>query len=266
MAARKKPVTRRRKKRRKSASGSSGGLPWKMIAVIALSVGVLSALGFGARHFFKSSSFFSINEIVVNSDQSYSFQEGKEKLNRLYLGHNIFSVNLKQVQTLIRNNFPRLRKVEVSRVLPNRLNVDIISRKPAAVIESGRGVMIDSEAVVLDIGGESEGLIKIKGISFFLKAPDRGTRIENKRLDKALVFIAELKKKMWSRVESIEYIDVSNKNNIILKIKGVQVKMGSDDFSGKIDDLNRILRDPDISMEDIRCIDLRFADAVIAPK
>ena len=83
---------------------------------------------------------------------------------------------------------------------------------------------------------------------------------------RALVLLEGMRKKMSSEKKYIEYIDISDRNNILLGIHGVPIKMGADNFSRKIDDLKGILKDPDISMRDINYIDLRFDDAVISPK
>ncbi|MBD3379890.1 MAG: hypothetical protein GF408_05450 [Candidatus Omnitrophica bacterium] len=222
---------------------------------------------FGLRYFFLKSAFFKVSEIVVNKDKGYSFYEGEKKLRRLYTGSNIFNVDLKRAKRIIGNDYPHLRGVEVRRSLPDRIAVDIISRKPAAVIDSNGGVVIDREAVVLAIGETPEGLLTVKGINFFISIPSRGERVENSSLEKALDLIDGLKLKMRESSRSrIDHIDISDSNNILLVVDGVEVKMGTDDFPGKIDKLNQILADPAVNFRDISYIDLRFSEAVISPK
>jgi cell division septal protein FtsQ len=167
---------RRTSKKKKMRDRAEGFLPAKVfsarpILVLFLCAALIGGAFYGIRHFFLNSSFFAIREIVVNKDLGYSFREGERKLERLYLGRNIFTVDLKQVQVLIKNDFPQFKKVEVRRNLPEALEVDIVSRGPAALIDTGGGIIIDAEGVVLNVGEKSEGLIKIKGISFFLNRP-----------------------------------------------------------------------------------------------
>jgi cell division septal protein FtsQ len=264
--ARKKNSKKTKKKPRRSRSSSGGGFPAKIVLTVLVLGVLIAGTGYGIWYFFLNSKFFAINEIIVNKDQGYSFRMEEKKLAKRYEGRNIFSVNMRQVQTLIKNDFPQLKKVEVRRNLPDTLEIDIVSREPIAVIESGGGIVIDSEGVVLNIGEEEKGLVKIKGISFFLNMPERGEKISNRALDRALLLLEVLRKKMSSEKKNIEYIDISDRNNLILGISGATVKMGSDDFFRKIEQLRSIINDPNVKMKDIRYIDLRFEDAVIAPK
>ncbi len=241
-------------------------LSGRQIFVLLTSIIVLSGVTLGLRYFFLNGRFFLVKGIAVNKDRSISFTEGKRKLEKLYLNSNIFDINLRQVQAMIKNEFPYLKKVEVRRVFPDRVEVDIVSRQAAAVLETAGGIVIDKEAVVLAVGGKMKDLIKIKGISFFLNVPSRGETVRNKMVAKALAIVVNLRQKIWRYREKVDYVDVSDKNNIIVSIDGVAVKMGTDDFVEKITELNRILRDPDIELSDIRYIDLRFEDPVISPK
>jgi len=260
-----KSQRRTRKKSGKSVFQGKGPL-LRRAAFAAVSAALAAGVFFGARHFFLNSGFFAIREIIVNKDRGYPFEAGQRRLEKLYLDRNIFSVDLGQVETLTEREFPRIRRVEVRRRLPDRLEIDIAGRAPAAFMDGRRSVVIDREGVVLDVGGSTDGLVRIKGIGFYLNLPSRGEKVDNDTLDKALVLLEGLKRKSGLSPEEIDYIDISDRKNIILGIYGVQVKMGTGGFSKKIQDLSEISRDPDVRMEDIRYIDLRFEDAVISPK
>lgn len=267
----KRSKTKRRKpaKKRSSKANISLGriLTNKLFLGILLTAVIFAGAFFGMKHFFLNSKFFEVREITINKDRGYSFYEGEKKLNRLFNGRNIFKVDLGNCKRIIKNDYPQLRKVEVLRRLPDRLEVDIISRRPAAVLDANGGMVIDREAIVLSIGEEPEGLIKIRGINFFLNMPSRGERVENEALDKALILVDGLKHKMRESLrEKIDFLSIADRNNIMISINGVKVKMGIDDFSNKIDKLNQILADPGVDFRDISYIDLRFGEAVIAPK
>jgi cell division septal protein FtsQ len=64
----------------------------------------------------------------------------------------------------------------------------------------------------------------------------------------------------------IGYLDVSDRDNIVINIYGAEIKMGQEDFTRKIYQMKNIMNDPKINMKDIKYIDLRFEDPVIAPK
>ena len=257
-------------RKKRGSKSASGFLPEKIFSgrmiVIVLCLVILTGAVAGVWYFFLNSEFFAIKEIVVNRDQSYAPWQPEARLKRLYIGRNIFTVDLKQAQALINSEFPQVRKVEVRRNLPEILEIDIVSREPIAVIDTNGGIVIDAEGVVLAVGEKPEDLIKIKGISFFFNVPLAGERVDNKKLDRAIVLVKVLRRKVCGNGDSIQYVDISDRNNVLIGVSGVIVKMGTDDFSGKIEELKRILNDPRIDVKDIKYIDLRFEDAVISPR
>ena len=236
--------------------------------VLAVLVFILLGLGIaaGSRHYFLTSGAFNVEDIVINKPAGYAFSMGEDKLIRLYHGRNIFTLDLAQIETLIRNDHPQIRNVEVKRYLPNTLEVDIVSREPFAYLDTGGGMVIDREGMVLWSGNVPGGIIKIKGISFFLTRPPTGSRIDNPSLDKALVLIEGFRRKIRHRGDLVDHIDISDRNNIVVVIKGVEIRMGADELSRKLDGLKVILDDPQIKMEGIRYIDLRFEHPVISPR
>lgn len=236
------------------------------VTLFVLGAAILSGAFLGGRHFFLNSRFFRIEDVVVNKDRGYSFRNEEQKIKKLYVGRNIFSVDLDQLQVLMKNDFPQLRDVEARRNLPNRLEIDIVTRKPVAVIDAGRGIVIDREGVVLAVGEGTGSLVKIKGLRFFLKTPKVGQCIRNEALDRAVVLLEGMRKKLGGKEKDIEYVDISDAKNLVLGISGVKVKMGTDDFSRKIDELREILDDPNMDFKDIKYIDLRFEGGVISPR
>jgi hypothetical protein len=90
--------------------------------------------------------------------------------------------------------------------------------------------------------------------------------VENAMLDKALTLLEELREKRVLSEYRAESINISDKNNIQLEILGVVVKMGSSDFPKKIMKLKEIFEDPDVNVEDIEYIDLRFDSPIISPR
>ncbi|RKY42940.1 MAG: hypothetical protein DRP85_01030 [Candidatus Makaraimicrobium thalassicum] len=255
-----------RKRKRVAAFLSGKAFSVKLALIFLVCAVVSAALVFSFRCFFLNSPLFTIKGLVINRDRGYAFREGEKKLKKIYVGRNIFTVDLRQAQRFIKNEFPEIEKAEVRRNLPDRMEIDIIRRKPVAVIDAGGGIAIDREGVVLSIGKSTGSLVKIKGISFFLNMPSKGGRIRDRSVARALALVAGISKRMHENKKDIEYIDISDRNNILLGICGVTVKMGGGDFPGKINILKEILEDPDIKTEDINYIDLRFEDAVISLK
>ena len=262
-------MAKKKKKTKSKAKGSGfsiGSIFNRGLLIVLLCIALSAALGYGIYYFFLNSRFFAVKEIVVNREGNYSLEEARKKVEKLYMGRNIFTVDLKQISDMIAVNFPHLKRSEVRRVMPDRLEIDFIVRTPVAVLDVGKGLVLDSEGVVLSDISDRSALINIRGASFFLRAPTAGSRIKTRAILQALSLIDVLRERNIARQYEVEYIDVKDRNNLILNINGVLVKMGNDGFAVKINSLKRILRDPDLDFKDIKYIDLRFEDPVISPR
>ena len=256
----------RKKKKSKNSLAIFNIIPKKTMLIALISALVISGIFFGCRQFFLNSNFFAVSKIEVNSGNGYSPTGIKPHLEKIYGGRNIFTVNLGQMETVIKKDFSGVRNCAVRKILPCILEVDIVTRESVAYIDYGKGVVVDAEGVVLGVGGKKKNLIMIKGIGLRWKTIRRGQKIEDKSLVEALMLVKEVRRKMRKDIRKMGYIDVSKLSNILLEIDGVQVKMGNGDFSRKISELKEIINDPNMRLEDINYIDLRFDDIVISPK
>ncbi|MCK5450544.1 MAG: cell division protein FtsQ/DivIB, partial [Candidatus Omnitrophica bacterium] len=204
--------------------------------------------------------------VVIQVNGSF-FNEDERVFKKMYLNKNIFVVDPEQVRILAKKRLSHLKKIEVKRLLPDTLEIEIVSREPVAVLDTSGGIVIDSEGIVLAVGDVPENLPKIKGLSFFFGRPEKGEKIEKSSLDKGLVLIRGLKNKLQKKhMKLIDYVDISDKRNTIIVFGDVVIKMGEDRFSLKIEALKEILADPNVKLKDIGYIDLRFSEAVISVK
>jgi cell division septal protein FtsQ len=217
-------------------------------------------------YFFNNSRFFSVKEILINDEGRYAAWGGERKLKELYVNRNIFSLDLREMELWIRQQAPQLKTVVIRRVMPDRIEVDLISREPFAFIDTAGGLIIDKDGVVLNRGKNKYGLAEIKGIRYFFNAPRNGEKIDNPMLENALRLLDGLKGRGILRKNGVDYVDISDRNNIQVGIDGVNIKMGRNDFSRKIIKLKEFLDDPKIDMKKINYVDLRFEDIIIAPR
>jgi len=109
-------------------------------------------------------------------------------------------------------------------------------------------------------------LTPIKGISYFFNTPETGTKLTTKGIKKALLVIELFSNNNLLSNYSIDHVDISDRNNIVFSVNGVIIKMGTDNFSSKINKLVKILDDPKINIDEISYMDMRFDDPVISPK
>jgi len=255
-----------RKNSRKGQGFKIKFLTAKNVIVVAVIIIFSGSLFYFMKNVIYKNSFFAVKSIIVNKDQPYVFTEGVKKLESLYKDHNIFHIDLAKAERKIKKEYPQFKKVEVKRVLPDSLQVQIISREPIAYIDASGGMIIDDEGIVLLTNEALEGLVEIKGINFFLKRFSKGEKIHAKSLIDALTLLKILRYNIPGKMDLIRYVDVSDHKNILLEISGVEVKFGRDGFIDKVKQLKVVIADPDISLQDISYIDLRFEDVVIAPK
>jgi cell division septal protein FtsQ len=238
----------------------------KLVLIGLLCIVIAGGLFYGVWHFLHNDPFFTISNVSVNEEGGYSLWQGKNKLSRLYMGRNIFSVDPAGIEIMIKNEAPQLDTVTVRRIMPDRIEIDVVPRRPVAFIDAGEPVIIDAEAVVLSREGNTRDLVQIKGLRFFFSSPSVGERIDNVMLSKALALLDALREKGVSGKIPVKFIDISDRNDVQFGILGVRIKMGSSGFPGKVIKLKEILDDPDIDIRDIKYIDLRFEKAVISPR
>lgn len=227
---------------------------------------LLAAVVGGLNMFFMESRFFDLHEIIINRDEGYALTDLQKKLGAIHKGRNVFSIDLTELAETVKKGFPHVKKVEVRRVMPDRIEIDLVTRMPVAYVEAGKGYVIDKDCIVLAGGMGAQGLIRVKGINYFLKSPLPGDKITAPQVSKAVILIQGLFEVDFTSRYKVDYVDVSDKNNMLLHVNGVVVKMGSEDFTAKINRLKQILEDPKIRADEINYIDLRFKEAVISPK
>ncbi|MDD5634191.1 MAG: cell division protein FtsQ/DivIB [Candidatus Omnitrophica bacterium] len=254
-------------KRKKFSSQENGGgsflgrkLPLFILIII------LAGTFFGLRHFFLQSEFFKVREVVINKDGVYSFTAGEKEIKKQYLGRDIFTVDLKTLERSIASKYLQLKKIEVKRRLPDTIEVNLIYREPIAVIDSLGGVLVDPEGYVLEIGYKPKSLPVIQGVNFVVNRPVKGQKLTIKSLNTSLAILTAYNQKIPRDKARIEYINSADKNDILLGVAGVQIKMGADDFTKKMDTLKEILYDPNVNLNEMKYIDLRFNEVTMAPK
>ncbi len=165
--------------------------------------------------------------------------------------------------------YPSYKKIRVIRILPNRLFVDFIKRKPLAYIKLYRYFCVDEDMVLFDASGqlEEKDLPVILGLDTKIFGPKSGKIYNIKELALALNIIKEVRRNKMSKVYAIDRIDVTNLSNASFFILNVlEIRVGQDDIKDKIDILNSLLIQLKNDFGNIKYIDLRFKEPVIKLK
>jgi cell division septal protein FtsQ len=191
-------------------------------------------------------------------------------------GRNIFRVNLDKEAELLLQTYPDYHNVQMVRVLPNRIFVNLIKRRPLALIKLYKMFAIDEEGVLFGVRPEyaDMGLAVITGLETKIFGPKPGRRYVTKELSSALEMISLVKKNPLLQAYSVSSVDVAVASQASLELvptshraQGIEVRMGVDHISRKISLLAGLLRQQSSQdIDRIAYIDLRFKEPVIKLK
>jgi len=112
------------------------------------------------------SQIFSLSQArIIGRLDSERYEQVADKL-RLYRGRNLVSLDLSELARDIRESFPWVKNLSLSKRLPNVLDIEILMWEPAAVLDIGREYYVDSSGSRLSpcVGGDSPELPRIQGL------------------------------------------------------------------------------------------------------
>ncbi len=200
----------------------------------------------------------------------YILSEGDSRIELAHLkGQNIFAVDLIRESRYISSLYPDYRKVKLIRVLPDRLFVDFIRRRPLAYVKLYRYFCVDEDLVLFDMPRQLEDpdLPIILGLDTKIFGARPGVRCAINELALSINIIKEVKMNKALKDYKIKVIDVANINNASFFISdGLEVKINPENMKAKINILASLLAQAKADASNIKYIDLRFKEPVIKLK
>jgi cell division protein FtsQ len=222
--------------------------------------------GYGIYRFIAGTTFLKLERIEVNELKTLKRQEVID-LAGVREGDGIFGLRLRSIGEQIGKN-PWVSKVEVRRYLPNTLSIRIVERQPVAVINMGYLYYLDGEGNVFKPLTEGDRLDfpVITGISEEDIARDPAG--SKGALKEVLGLIDHLKSRTDFRLEEVSEIHYDRGYGFTLftAAAGVPVKLGSGDYSSKLDRLAKIYKDLQTQISVLQYIDLDYSDKIIVKK
>ena len=199
------------------------------------------------------------------------------------LKKNIFTLNLSQESLNILKNCPDCYRIRLARILPDRIYVEYIKRKPIAFIKLYNYIAVDNEGVVFNssIKPDEAGLPVILGLESKLASPKSGKRYDIKELKVALDILSAFVRNPLLREYKISRIDVSDIDDIMIKIPLVnksavalnnkvqekseflEIKISQGNIRDKIVIMAGLINQEKQNLASIKYIDLRFKEPVI---
>jgi len=267
-------------------------LPISVIIITVVCLLVVSFIIWYLGKVLTTSGYFRVKDIIVNEvdilGSSVSLAINL-KLNRgidlSYLkGKNIFSVDLQKEARYIAETCPVYRKVSLIRILPDRLSVRCLLRKPFAYVKLYRYFSVDEDFVLFDIPKQlEEDLPLISGLDTKIFGANPGKKYNIKELALALNIVKEIgRNKIFDdyKIKRINITSPSDASVFMLaqlktadyakrkfpEVEGLEVKIAQGNINDRIDILASLFAQEKNNLNNIKYIDLRFKEPVIKLK
>ena len=178
------------------------------------------------------------------------------KITHISVGSNIFDVDLTALKNQIRHH-PWVRKVRISRCLPDRLRIEVEEKKPVALLSSDRLYFMDRRGYTI---------AAISGVKETLNFPILSgiASIERKKIIKAFHLIRYYEKNEFLKQWGISEISwTENGFGFFTKYPAFEVRLGQRFYRKKMARLEQVLKD--LSQKEIipSIVDLNFSKKVV---
>jgi len=274
----------RRKKRKKNKKihilsakqvGDAVKRNWARIVLTIGCLAILTFVGFSFTSFLAASEYFNISEIeVVDSDP----EKVDYPLARINDETNIFNIDLKGIAENIEREYYDIQQATVKRVLPNKLVIEVLRRRPVAQIAVGINrksrkkhymFLVNKDAYIIsNLGTRAKrGLPVIYGAGLSVDSIEIGHINLTPRLRCALEFLQKLKESGFDKKHKITRLDVYDVRSMAFFIGDtLEVKIGDRKWDERLANLGGILQNMDINYSEEYYVDVRFKDFVFGKK
>ena len=231
----------------------------------------LVALGISVHSFIFASEYFLVRDIEVVDRNPQKIDHSLARLRQA--PDNIFALDLHGIQRRLEQSYPEIQTVRVSRVLPNKLVLEVIHRRPVAQIElvsrAGESRVyysVNEEGYVLALCGSEprRNLPVITGVNMRPQEVEIGRCYERSPIETALALRRQLLARgIWQKY-TVTRIDVTHPRSIVFVIDNrVEVRLGAADSDARLDQLTGILQSAALDRTQSTFVDLRFKDVII---
>lgn len=236
-----------------------------LLPKLAGAIAVLVALVVGYRALTKL-TFFKIKNIEVSDAKRLTREEilaiaGVDK------GGDLLRVNLKRMGEQIAQN-PWVETVRVRRYFPDALSISITEREPLAVVNMGYIYYLDKKGKIFKVLNKGDRLDYpvVTGFSEEdLKNDPEGMKKSLEATCELLKILQEKGAFILAEVSEIHY-DKGYGFTLFTASDALTVKVGSGDFSAKIERLSKIYQSLMAQRPTLQYIDLDYNDKIVVKK
>jgi cell division septal protein FtsQ len=180
----------------------------------------------------------------------------------------LYSTDIVELRKVLESN-PFVKAARVSRHFPNKVNIQIVERKPLGIINIDNQLMIDDEAVVLPGKKYSEDYLipVLSGFNSAIELYPEGEKTYSIKVKEAVDILKKLSIHFADLYENISELTLNKDDEyvLILADRPTRVVLGKDNISLKFD----ILKSFDKALgqrqlTDFRLIDMRYNKQLVA--
>lgn len=232
------------------------------LIVFTLAGGIL----YGCYHVVSTATLFSLKSIEV-SNAKHLTREEILGLAGVEPGKDLLRMNLKRMGEHLLQN-PWVETVRINRYFPDAVSITITEREPVAIINMGFIYYLDGKGNVFKVLNQGDKLDfpVVTGFSEEeLGSDPKGTKEALEATCDLLKILREKGAFILADVSEIHY-DKGYGFTLFTAAGALPVKVGSGDFSAKVERFARIYQNLMVQLPSIHYIDLDYNDKIIVKK
>lgn len=232
------------------------------LAALLVTFGVL----YGSYRALSRVSLFSLKTIEV-SDAKHLTRDEILGLAGIEPGKDLLRMNLKRMGEHILQN-PWVETVRINRYLPDGISIAVTEREPVAIVNMGYIYYLDKKGTVFKVLNQGDKLDYPVITGFSEEELNSDPKGSKEAFESACALLKILREKgafILADVSEIHY-DKGYGFTLFTASGALPVKIGSDDFSAKVERFARIYRSLMVQLPSIHYIDLDFSDKIIVKK
>lgn len=240
--------------------------PLRRIALGAAGVTLVFGIVYVTSRAIASTTFFRLKNIEVSSAKRLTREEVLA-LAGVEIGQDMARMNLKHMGEQLGQN-PWVETVRIHRYFPDRLSITISEREPMALVNMGFIYYLDRKGTVFKVLNQGDRLDYpvVTGFSEEdMNSNPAGTREALKTTCELLRILREKGAFILADVSEIHY-DKGYGFTLFTASGALPVKIGSGDFTAKVDRFARIYRDLMAQRATLQYIDLDYNDKIVVKK
>ena len=249
----------RRRRRRRLLRGLRRAVIWLGLPVVLVTLsGPLASVASPLL----ASSRFAVDRIEVAGQSRLSAEE-VVKASGLVPGQSLWSLDTRRAVAGV-ESLPLVRRAELVRAFPNRVTLFVEERQPFTLVSTGHLYWVDEQGVAL--GPESRAVSVEAPVISGLGVDDvtAAGRMPSERVATGVALLRTLMRVQSPLLREISEVDVSRPEGPVLyMLDGVEVRIGSEDWEGRLGRLGGVLAQLRASGQTVTSIDLRFRDQVV---